>query len=285
MKAPFRTLAAGVAVAFGLLTATASRADFAFGVTFLGNQLITIDTTTGAGTLVGPLSTPISPFGLSDVGGKLYTFDSNADVIRQLNPSTGGTLASFNIGVGPVLGQGGLAFQNSTVGFLTSALDPTTLAPVNNLFRFDISTGMSTLVAHTADTLEALAFAPGGTLYGLGKNDGNLFTIDTTTGAMMLVGNVGVTVGSPTGGLAFGPDGSLFATLDDVLYKLNLTTGAATLVNPDTTGNVVTDAGFSSISGLAFGPAAVPEPSSIVLCGVFAAVAGGYRMVRRPRVA
>jgi hypothetical protein len=274
MKLPSRPLAvAGLAALLAVLPPTDSQAGL-YGITFFDNQLTTIDTTTGAGTLVGPLASPMSPFGLATVNNQLYTFDSSADVIRQLNPATGGTQATFNIGIGPVLGQGGLAFQSGTVGFLTSALDPTTLVPVNDLYRFDIGAGTSVLVGHTADTLEALAFSPGGTLYALGKLDGDLYIVNPTTAGMTLVGNTGVAVGSPTGGLAFGPNGTLYATLDDALYTLNTTTGAATPVNPDPT----TDTGFSSISGLAF--LSVPEPSSVVLMALGLAGACGAALGR-----
>ena len=207
-----------------------------------------------------------------NVGGKLFTFDSTKDVVTQLDLATGATLATYSIGIGPVLGQGGLAFQSSNVGFLTSALDPTTLDPVNDLYRFDLSTGTSVLLGHTADTLEALAFSSAGTLYGLGKLDGNLYTIDPTNGSMTLVGNVGISVGSPTGGLTFGPDGTLYATLDDKLYTLNPSSGLATAVGSS---DPTIYTGFNSISGLAFAPA-VPEPASSVSLFIGMAIVGLY---------
>jgi outer membrane protein assembly factor BamB len=154
---------------------------------------------------------------------------------------------------------------------------------VNDLYRFDLSTGTSKLIAHTADTIEALAFGPGGTLYALGKLDGNLYTIDPTTGSMMLIGNVGISIGSPTGGLGFSPDGTLFATLDDKLYTLSTLTGAATAVGIS---DPSMSTGFSSISGLAFGPSAVPEPSSLVMIGIGLAGSVGLgvrRALRRRR--
>lgn len=263
MKTTYARLAAiTLLCALSPVTTLAGTVD---GVTFFDNQLISIDTTTGIGTLIGPLSTTVSPFGLANVNGNLYTFDSNADVITQLSSTTGATVATYSIGIGPVLGQGGLAFQSSTVGFLTSALDPTTLNPVNDLYRFNLSTGTSQLIAHTSDTLEALAFGPNNMLYGLGKLDGNLYVIDPNTGATTLVGNVGVSIGSPTGGLTFGPDGTLYATLDDTLYTLNTSTGAATAVGmADSTSYT----GFSSISGLAFVASAVPEPASLISLGL-----------------
>ena len=67
-------------------------------------------------------------------------------------------------------------------------------------------------------------------------------------------------------------------TLDDSLYSLSTVTGLATPAsnNPSTT--------FSSISGLAPSPdasTAVPEPTTLALFGVVAAVTLGGRMLRR----
>ena len=193
-------------------------------MTYFGNQLIAVNTTTGVGSLIGPLSTPMSP--LRPGVGRQQPLHVRLDRrrSRRINTATGATQATFNIGLRPgaLLGQGGLAFQNGSVGFLTSALDPSTLTNANDLYRFDIGTGKSTLIAHTAVALEAIAFNAGGVLYGLGKadglgGDGNLYTINTANGTMTLVGNVGVPIGSPTGGLWFGANGTLYATLDDAL--------------------------------------------------------------------
>jgi hypothetical protein len=222
----------------------------------------------------------MNPYGLADVGSKLYTFDSTLDVIRQLNTTTAATQATYSIGLSPgaLLGQGGLAFQSSTVGFLTSALDPSTFNTVNDLYSFNIATGKSTLIAHTSDTLEALAFNAYGVLYGLGKDDGNLYTINTTTGAMSLVGNVGVSVFGDTGGLSFSSNGTLYATINDALYTISTVNGSATAVDP---ANPSVGIGYSTISGLAFGPATVPEPSSIILSGLAFSSMGFYAMMRR----
>ncbi len=262
--------------------ATSSRAELVYGVTLLDNQLITVDTTTGLGTLVAPLAQPINPFGLSSVNNQLFTFDSADELIQRINPTTGGIAASYSIGIGPVLGQGGLAMQSSTIGYLTTALnaDPTSANFLNNgnyLYQFNLATGTTTLVTQTADTMESIAYGPNGTLYGLGKLDGNLYSINTTTGATTLIGNTGVATGSPVGAITFDPSGNLLATIDDAIYQLNPTTGAATALGqaPNTT--------FFSISGLAFvtPTAAVPEPGSALLVGLGLVAASALRIRNR----
>ena len=56
------------------------------------HQFMTIDETTGAGTIVGPLDTFMYPGGLAERSGKLYTWDQGGNVIAELDPVTGQTL-------------------------------------------------------------------------------------------------------------------------------------------------------------------------------------------------
>jgi len=265
MNRPLRSFAA---VVLALLCsgplAREACADFLLGVTYYDNQLIKIDTTTGVGSLVGNLSTNVGAFGLSQYNGNLYTFDSTLDRVAQINSTTGATMADINVGIGPVLGQGGMAIRSDGIGFLTSALDPSTFNPVNDVFSFNLATGKSTLLSTspTGPTLAGLAFL-GNTLYGLGKLDGMLYTVNQSTGLATAVGSLGYLPGNPFESLSAGPGGTLYATLDDRLFSINTATGLATPIDP----NPANDSGFSSISGLV-SPAAVPEPSSIVLVAV-----------------
>jgi len=280
MKAPLKALSAALIAAAGVLTPAASRADFAYAVTFVDNDLISVDTATGNAALIAPLGQTVNPFGLAAVNGQLFTFDSVADTVDQIDPGSGAITKAVNIGIGPVLGQGGLAFQTNTTGFLTSTLDPAPPNnPMNNLYRFDIAAGTSSLVGQTSAPIEALAFGPNGTLYGLGKLDGNLYSINPTTAATTLIGSTGVSVGGPTGSLALASDGTLYATLDDKLYTLNRSNGAATAVGTPFDPATDTGTGFASISGLALTVSPIPEPSSLVLTGL--GVVGACAVFRR----
>ena len=244
--------------------ATDCRADF-YGITNSTNQLIKIDEATGVGTLVGTLSNGMIALDLAASGGNLYTFDQINDKVRQLDPTTGATLATVDIGI-LATGEGGFAMREDGTGFLSS-----TVGATGTLWRFDITVPNSFQITATngfLPSMDGLAFDSAGVLFGLnqGASDGGnkLYTIDQTTGTTTLVGALGVGT-SAIGGLAFAPDGTLYATLSELnptaakLYTVNTSSGAATFV-----GNV----GFNSVSGITF-LTPVPEPESwmLILCG------------------
>ena len=241
-----------------------------FGTTFFDNQLISFNLGTGEATLVGPLGSNVSPYGLANRGGSLYTFDPNIDRIRQINPTTGAIIGSpIDIGVGNLLGEGDIAFRADGLGFLTTALNPTTFEITNDFFSFNLLTGTSTRIGSTGVTIDALAFSPTGTLFALGQGEGRLFTINTATGATTVVGELNVDQNSSFAGLTFAPDGTLYAAIDDQLFTVNPATGAATSVDPMGFGP-----NFGAISGLAF---AVPEPTSAALLSVGLLLAANRR--------
>jgi hypothetical protein len=213
------------------------------------NELITINTTTGAGTLVGPLSSSMNAFGIAFRGSKLYAWDDVGGLLRELNPATGATVNSINIGSipGPA-GEGDITFRGDGIGFLTTQLAG------GRLFSVDITVPSSTLLGPTT-FIDGLAFNAAGVLYGLSNGGGALYTVNQTTGATTLVGNTGIT-GFPantSGGLAFDASGNLYAALSafppgpSTLYRIDPATGVATMV-----GNI----GFNGVSGLAFAASA-----------------------------
>jgi hypothetical protein len=263
-----RALRSAIVAALALFVpAGAQAAPILYGVTF-DNELITIDTATGAGTLVGPLSSAMAAYGLGTVGTSLYTFDQQADLLRQLDPATGGTLASVNLGIGNLTGEGAVDFRSDGRGFLTTA------SPGANLYSFTTAGG-GALVGSTSQVIDGLAFNSGDVLYGLVQGGATLVTINQTTGALTQVGLTGLSGGN-LAGLAFLDDQTLYAVLTaqataaSTLYRLNPATGQATLV-----GGV----GIDRVSGITFlETVQSPEPASLLLVGFGLAVAARRRL-------
>ena len=242
------------------------------------DYLLTIDTSTGAGTLVGSLSTSMSAIGLAQTGGSLFAFDTNGgNVLERLDPLNASTLAIISVGLtaSDTLGEGDLAFRSDGMGFVISTLlangdfDPDN----GSLFSLDL-TGHSHAVVKDGVTqkFSGLAFNPiNDELFGLTADGASLFRVDATTGAVTLVGATGIAGGRCCfGGLTFRPDGALFGILadasDSTLYQLNTTTGQATMIG---------DVGFDSVSGIAFAntsPVVVPEPPTGLLVLVLPAM-------------
>jgi hypothetical protein len=104
-----------------------------FAITF-DNELISVDPTSGAGTLIGYLESPMAAFGLADRGGDLWTFDQHGDLMVRLNPSSGATLETVDIGV-QTSGEGAVAYGSGGTGFLTRSY-----GGKGKLWSFDVTT-------------------------------------------------------------------------------------------------------------------------------------------------
>jgi hypothetical protein len=134
----------------------------------------------------------------------------------------------------------------------------------DSLFAFDNLNGTVTFteIGETGlGQLFGIAMDPQtGVLYGMNGSDDSLYTINTTTGVPTLVGPAGVTLGA-IGGMDFSADGStLLLSNAGALFTINKATGTATAAG-DTTRND---------SALSY---RVPEPSSMAVIGLLAAVA------------
>lgn len=272
-----------VIAVFGILLgpiAGTVRADVMYGITF-GNQLITINTTTGAGTLVGNLDSSMAPYGLAVSNGKLYTYDQTAELIRQIDPATGHTLASINIGTPGLVGEGDLSFRSDGAGFLETANS----GAGAGLLKFSLAPPSSSFLGNSA-IIDGLDFDSANILYGMSQgvsdSGSKLYTVNQTNGALSLVGalNIGAASTEILGGLTFDSIGTLWGELSNgsstsTLATINKNTGQATVV-----GNIT---GFGNVSGIAFlGPATVPEPSSVLLLGT-CVIAIGLRWRHRVR--
>jgi hypothetical protein len=236
------------------------QADYLYAITF-NEEFLSIDPSTGAGTLIGPLDSEMAAFGLSDRGTSIYTFDQHADRIRQLDPATGGTLATIDIGV-VTSGEGGIAFRSDGTGFLSSS------GGTGTLWSFDITAPSSTAITSDgglSPSMDGLDFNGSDVLYGLSQITYNMYTINQTTGATTYIGDTGFGAGG-LGGITFTTDGTLYGVLHDSLYTINPETGAASLVGP---------IGYNGVSGLT---AVIPEPATLVILGL-----GSLSLIRRKR--
>lgn len=242
-----RSIVAGALILLGFSSEVARSAEQTlYGITFFGNQLVSLEPTNGAGTAVGTLSETVSGYGIASRYGRLYTFNPNTDQIVEINPADGTLGNSINIGTTNMVGEGDLAFRSDGAGFLVSALH-TNGTPANDFYTFDVISGTSHKIGTTTGPVDALAFDSSDTLYALGQDDTNLYTINQNDGTMTVVGPLGVALSSPFAGMTFGPDGTLYAAINDQLYTINKTTGQASVLSTN-----VLDIGFSSVSGLAF---------------------------------
>lgn len=266
------------------LCGAAHAGEILYGVT-ADDNLITIDPTTGAGTLVGAITFGGSPFaigaiGLAASGGNLYAFDSNTSEIVQLNPTNASILGFINPGIGVSVGEGDLALRTDGTGVVASTLDDTGSFGTGTLYSASTTTpGSSTVLNNNFGFFDGVAFNASNSLYGLAQGGATLSTIDPTNGNTTLVGGTGITTIDPLtgfplygfGGLTFDLNGVLYGELANFdfgnplsnLYTLDPTSGAATLVGP---------IGIGMVDGLAFlgtatPPPPVPEPSTLTLAG------------------
>jgi PEP-CTERM motif len=258
----FRSLVLLCFLVLFLIPVRGEAAEILYGITF-DEQLITIDTSTGSGILVGNLDTPMDSFGLGTRSGKLYTYDQFSDEILELDPSTADTINSIDIGVAAV-GEGGLAFRSDGIGFMSQSGQDT-------LWSFDITVPSSTQITSLGGldpSMDGLDFSPSDVLYGIAQTSNILYTIDQTTGATTFIGDPGISDLDFLAGLAFRSDGVLFAELNDSLYTINPSNGQATLIGL---------IGFDNLSGLSFVQSPIPEPSTFLLLGAGLAGVGLLR--------
>ena len=222
------------------------------------NNLYVINTTTGISTQVGPTLSP-APTGFV----RAIDFNPTVDRIRVVDSA--GTNLRVNPNDGSVTTDGSLAYvagdrNAGTAPAVVNVAYTNSFAGATTTTLYDIDSATDSLVTQTP--------ANNGTLSTVGSLGFDIvasggftgFDISGQTGVAYLVGNkIGATNGLTAGSL----------------YTVNLATGAASL-----TGSI------SGLNGLlrdiAVAPAAVPEPSSLALCGV-ASLAGLGTWFRRRR--
>jgi sugar lactone lactonase YvrE len=194
-----------------------------------GARLITINPSTGAGTLVGALigagfdgGGKVFCGGGSDglvfaADGTLYAagFDLGTALILRVDKSTGAVLEA-NVVPANIAG---LAFDPKGNLWISNG-DATGLPELHTL---DPATGSytSTLTLSEYVVISDLAFAPDGTLYVAISDEGKLATVNTTTGVVTRIGSFGGDV-SGMAGLALGMPVSQLTALGPAVLWVGL---------------------------------------------------------------
>ncbi len=195
-----------------------------------GNQLITIDPQTGAGSVVGPFGTYSTYTAAFTPDGTLWTiiygFDSSLARLATVDPTTGlaTPVGSPNWTGSPLFSMDADAQGNLYAGNWNGTF-----------FSVDKTTGQMTPIGFMGffNTMD-FAFDNNGTLWGL--DDGfNLYTIDPATGAGTFRTSISGLNSNAMGLMVDPADNSLYVTtytFDSNLYRLDPATGVATPVGP-----------------------------------------------------
>lgn len=223
-----------------------------------GNQLGTVDSTTGTVSLIGSTGTF-----LTDIA-----FDSSG----QLWGISFGELYKVNKDTGASTLVGSLGSVSGTANALVFGADGTLYMAGNTLYTVNTATGAATSIGAIGyQSAGDLAFV-GGNLYmaALGTSDDILVEINTSTGAGSLVGSIGT---PSVFGLATPDNVNLFGVAGTNLLSINTTTGAGTVVAGFTPSGVL----LGNAAGSAFfaeaGAVPVPATYGLVALGLFAAAA------------
>lgn len=248
-----------LAGAAGLAT-TATAADLVGVASFdtVGTQsLYSIDSTTGAATLIGDTGVSgIVGIEWDETSKTLFAYTVTSD-LYAISPFSGAaTLLGEAPGITP---EGDLASLGGTL----YATRTGALGVVNGSGVFDAQHALDPML-----DFSGLAFDDSGTLWGYASpisGDDELYSIDALTGTAARVGSVGFDAG-PVAGLDWdSASATLFLTDGASLYTLDTATAAATLIGAH---------GFAGFSGLAV----IPAPGAGL-----ALVAAGLLAARRRR--
>lgn len=156
-------------------------------------NLVTINSTTGAATVVGPLGTRVSDLHFNAAGTLFGWFQNAPNELATVNIATGAATAVGPSGLAAFVNGGGIAINAGGTAFVTVHGSAGTLDTVNTATGVGTA-GPAMAGAPIAGSVNALAFSPAGTLFGVNSNQSGspttnfLVTINTGTGAITSIG-------------------------------------------------------------------------------------------------
>ena len=209
---------------------------YATAVSFIeSSPLFIIDTVTGQATVAAQLEMSIPHGGAYEAtvaeqtAGKIYTPHSRAKRLGAIDTVTGTftDVGSFGLQASVIIPAMAFGVDGTLYG-LANRKGTETKSGVSQLVVIDRATAQVTPVGFpNAIMLIAFDIGPDGTAYVTGRiGDPNLYSIDTTTGELTLIGDTGF-VDEYLMDFAFDSSGTMWGTVANELYVIDTITGAA----------------------------------------------------------
>jgi len=204
------------------------------------SPLFIVDTVTGQATLAAQMEMSM-PHGAAyeatvgeQTAGKIYTAHSRHKHLGVLDTGTGTftDVGSFGLQASVLIPAMAFGIDGTLYG-LANRKGSETMSGVSQLVVINLGTAQVTPVGFpNAINLMAIDTGPDGTTYVAGFNkpaggwigDSNLYRIDTSTGVLTLIGDMGL---DHLMDFAFDSAGTMWATADNELYVIDTSTGAS----------------------------------------------------------